>query len=242
VTATAAVEIVEILGPAEQGRTTPFLCAGDDGLQYYVKGRQTDRRSQWCEWLCSHLGRAFGLPVPTPQLVEISPELLAETQPAWRSLGAGVAFGSECVIGAQWLEPVMFSKVPEAMRRDVLVFDWWVSNLDRNDGNPNLLWQPAEARLAVIDFNLAFDEDYTDEQLRCQHVFRAEAPTLLDDFFGLDSYRPRLAAALEAWDEACNNVPAAWYWQNDEHDVPANFNPAAARAQLMQRVAAHTTP
>jgi hypothetical protein len=49
------VEIVEILGRSEQGRTRPFICRGDDGQIYYVKGRGALRRSQLCEWTVGHL-------------------------------------------------------------------------------------------------------------------------------------------------------------------------------------------
>ena len=32
------LEIVEIIRPAYQGRTTPFLCKASDGEMYFVKG------------------------------------------------------------------------------------------------------------------------------------------------------------------------------------------------------------
>ena len=39
------VQIVEVIGPAEQGKSIPFLCGGSDGHRYYVKGQQTNRSS-----------------------------------------------------------------------------------------------------------------------------------------------------------------------------------------------------
>lgn len=35
------VQIIEVIGPAEQGKSIPFLCSGSDGHRYYVKGQQT---------------------------------------------------------------------------------------------------------------------------------------------------------------------------------------------------------
>ena len=41
------LEIVEIIGPSEQGQQTPYKCRAEDGEIYYVKGRQTNRSSLW---------------------------------------------------------------------------------------------------------------------------------------------------------------------------------------------------
>ena len=89
------ISVVEILGPAEQGVSRPYRCRGEDGLLYYVKGRQTDRHSLWSEWLCGHLALAFGLKIPPFKLMEISEDLLMETRPELRNIGAGIAFGSQ---------------------------------------------------------------------------------------------------------------------------------------------------
>ena len=39
------IPIVEVIGPAAQGKSIPFLCGGSDGHRYYVKGQQTNRAS-----------------------------------------------------------------------------------------------------------------------------------------------------------------------------------------------------
>lgn len=39
------IEITEIIRPAEQGRSGPYICRGEDNRLYYVKGRNTGRRS-----------------------------------------------------------------------------------------------------------------------------------------------------------------------------------------------------
>lgn len=226
------IEIIEILRQAEQGRSEPYLCRGEDDHHYFVKGRQTDRRSLWCEWMCSHLGRAFGLPIPPFCIVHVSHELLAETAPALRNIGAGPAFGSRQAENLQWFEPALVMQVPENLRRDILVFDWWIRNLDRMDGNPNLLWQPVDASVAVIDFNQAFDPDFTLRTFGGIHLFRADARAVFDDLAERSHYLERLERALVVWDEACDNAPAEWAWENDERDVPAAFDNAALRTAL----------
>lgn len=226
------IEIIEIVRPAEQGRSVPYLCRGEDDHHYFVKGRQTDRRSLWCEWMCSHLGRAFGLPIPPFRVVRVSPELLDETPPALRNIGAGPAFGSQQAEHLQWFEPSLVVRVSERLRRDILVFDWWIRNLDRMDGNPNLLWEPVDASVAVIDFNQAFDPAFSLREFAEFHLFRADAHPVFDDLAERAQYLERLERALAVWDEACDNAPSEWAWENDERDVPAAFDSAAVRAAL----------
>ena len=228
-----ALEIIEILRPAEQGRSKPYLCRGEDDRHYYVKARQTDRRSLWCEWTCNHLGRAFGLPIPPFQLVNISAELLSVTPAEWRNIGIGPAFGSQQIDSPLWFEPMLVPRVPNRLRRDVLVFDWWIRNLDRTDGNPNLLWSPTDNMPAVIDFNLAFDRDFALRDFTTHHLFRRDVLEVFSDLAERAEYLTRLERALAVWDEACNNAPPEWAWENDEHDLPADFDRDGMRASLM---------
>lgn len=222
------LQIVEILGPAEQGRTTPYLCQGEDGLRYYVKGRNAGRRSQWCEWLAGHMGKALGLPVPPFRIVEIAAELLAEAPRAWREIGAGPAFASEAQPLFQWTELSAVTRMPRALRQDVLVFDWWIRNIDRMAGNTNLLWDDKDRRLMVIDHNLAFDRDFSARMFREHHVFQRDWPAVFDDLVEQARYANRLAAALSVWRDACDNVPSEWRWENDECDIAADFECTAA--------------
>ena len=58
------LEIEEIIKPAAQGRTTPFLCNASDGNAYYIKGYPASVAGLMKEWLGANLALAFGLPVP----------------------------------------------------------------------------------------------------------------------------------------------------------------------------------
>ena len=226
------VSIIEILGPADQGLSRPYKCRGEDGRLYYVKGRQTDRHSVWSEWLCGHLAVAFGLPLPPFRLVEISAELLEETRADCRNVGAGIAFGSEQHPNPTWFEPGFAGKVPLETQRDILMFDWWIGNMDRTRGNPNLLWDAAQQQLVVIDHNRAFDPDFCALEFVDSHVFSPAFPSVFDDLVTRDNYVERLSKALEIWQYACDNAPPEWRWANLEQDVPANFDIAVAKTFL----------
>jgi HipA-like kinase len=58
------IRIVEIITRSEQGITRPFLCRGDNGLQYFVKGHGAGRRALIAEWIAGNIGKRLGLPIP----------------------------------------------------------------------------------------------------------------------------------------------------------------------------------
>ena len=65
------VIIEEVLGRAHQGVTLPFICRGDDGALYFVKGIGASRRSQIFEWVVAQLATVFGLPIVEYALAEV---------------------------------------------------------------------------------------------------------------------------------------------------------------------------
>jgi hypothetical protein len=71
------VVIEEVMGRSTQGMTEPFICRGDDGETYYVKGHGAGRRSLIAEWVAGHLATAFGLPVAEYALAEVPEQLVA---------------------------------------------------------------------------------------------------------------------------------------------------------------------
>lgn len=226
------LQIVEILGPSDQGKCRPYRCRAEDGQIYYVKGRQTNRASLWHEWICAHLAQAFGLALPPFCVVELGEDLLAETPLDWRDIGVGPAFGSQLHGGAVWMEPSMAANVPITSQRDVLVFDWWVRNSDRLIGNPNLLWDAGTKKLVVIDHNLAFDANFSVPDFIEHHIFAARWPEISTDLVLQADFSSRLSAALAEATPACENAPPEWAWMNAEMDLRANFDMEAVLATL----------
>ena len=228
------VQIVEILRPAEQGRSGPYVCRGEDGSTYFVKGRNTGRRSQITEWICAHLARELGLPLAPFEMVEIVPELLAETPKNMREVGAGLSFGSREYPQALWFELDQVGKTDIRLQRDILVFDWWVHNTDRLSSNSNLLWDATREKLVVIDHNMAFDPVFVPREFLDYHIFRRQADHILEYLVEQAVYQDRLRNALAAWDTAVNSIPDTWWWVDDECTVATEFDIEAAHS-LLQR-------
>lgn len=222
--------IIEVIKQAEQGLSSPFLCRGDDGELYFVKGKASGRASLWAEWLGGHLGHALGLPIPTFCVADIPAALIKECSPELRSLGSGPAFASRKTEGCQWLELAVSPQVEAPLQRDLLVFDWWLHNGDRTRGNPNLLWNASRSELVVIDHNQAFCADFTAHEFWEHHLFSAQRNGVFNDLAEQARYSERLVTALSVWDEACDNAPPEWQWENEEQDIPAAFDLAAAKA------------
>lgn len=230
------VQIVEVIGPAEQGKSIPFLCSGSDGHHYYVKGQQTNRASLWREWICGHLAHEMGLPIPAFALVQLDPALVKELPREQQAIGSLPSFGSRAQPHTAWLELGISQRVPTELQRDVLVFDWWVHNTDRLRGNTNLLWDTAHEKLVVIDHNLALDKDFNAGDFLDQHVFADQWPPLVQDLVTQAQYLQRLSTALPAAQAAIARAPEEWLWENSEFDVPARFDCAEA-LRVLERCA-----
>lgn len=232
-----ALQIVEVLDRSSQGITRPFLCRCADGALYYVKGASAGKRSLICEWMAGHLAKRLGINIPAFSIVEADPALL-ELHPEGRDLGAGPAFASRLIPNLNEIVFASVNSVPRDVRRDVLVFDWWVQNADRSltdrGGNPNLFWEAATNDLVTLDHNQAFDPEFKAERFRDTHAFRSDMPDVFNDLAEMASYSSRLTACLEEWESAWSAMPEAWKHHDDELTIPTDFDAAACR-QLLHR-------
>lgn len=99
------LEIEEIIRPAVQGRTTPFLCNASDGYAYYIKGCAASVAGLMKEWLGAHLAQAFELPVPPFQIALLDDRLVENYNgPAVSELKGGYVFASKQVHAVTELE------------------------------------------------------------------------------------------------------------------------------------------
>lgn len=232
------VQIVEIMGRATQGMTRPFICRGDDDHVYFVKGRGATRRSQICEWIAGQLGLRLGLPIAPFEIVEVSDTLLSIASDEIRNeLGEGAAFGSRKSTVVE-LSRSHIDHVPDDVQRDVLAFDWWIRNADRNlteyGGNPNLFWDVEAQALVVIDHNQAFDPSFSPSQFLDLHVFSGQRHALFDDWVLRQEYNNRLAVAMADWSAICHTLPPAWWFIDPEETIATEFDLNQVHAQLMQ--------
>jgi hypothetical protein len=232
-----SLTVVEVLERSSQGRTEPYLCRCDDDELYFVKGHSATRPGLIAEWLCARLGEAFGLPIPPYAIVTVPEELIAgDFLGQLNGLGVGEVFASRKVPGADFTE-VHRRLVPRALRYDLLAFDWWVHNGDRNltacGGNPNLLWNPAgNGALVVIDHNLAFDAAFSAQAFVELHVFAEDIPAMFSDFVLRQDYARRVRVALGIWGEICDTVPSSWHFIDPEQTLPLDFPFASVKALL----------
>ena len=225
------LDVLEIQGRTAQGMQEPFQCIASDGNLYYVKGRQTDRASLCHEWICAHLARELGLPLPPFGLLNVSQELLLEAPAEWKVLGEGPAFGSQLHPGCAWLNLAQIRHISLEKQLEIFAFDWWIQNIDRTDGNPNLLWDPTQEELVVIDHNLAFDPTLNPAMFLEHHIFRGCWDHA--DLVMRDMLQARFCAASDAvLRRACQNIPPEWSWNNPECDIPANIDLDAINTTL----------
>ncbi len=220
------ISIIEILERSKQGVTKPFICRADDENLYFVKGTGAGRRSQVYEWICGKLAIKIGLPIAPFEQVCI-PEELVHGNPRYYDLKSGFAFGSEKQMIME-LNYAGISQISDELQKMVLAFDWWIKNEDRtlteNGGNPNLFWDPSESRLVVIDHNQAFDEDFSTDNFKKNHVFSQQYTDLFSDALYRAEYQRKFQLALKDWDEICSGLPKEWYYSDQDMTVPADFD------------------
>lgn len=206
------VNIVEIIGRSTQGITLPFLCRGDDGCLYYVKGNGAGRRALICEWIAGQLGKRLGLPIPDFKQAVIPEELVTlSARGDIAELGAGTGFASQMVAYADELTYLYIGQLDDTLRAKVLLFDWWTANGDRtlteHGGNPNILWVHRDQKPFVIDHNLAFDETALAD-FWMQHIFASSRAAWNDAF--RKPTEQLMKAALNDLDGWWRAMPPEW--------------------------------
>ncbi|ALG67333.1 HipA family kinase [Beggiatoa leptomitoformis] len=238
-----SVEIIEILGRANEGTTAPFICRGNDKQIYFVKGMRAGRRSQICEWIAGCLAQKLQLPIAPFNVVHVPSAFLEKnTYRDVTQLGIGLAFGSLRQEYTIEVEPNHLHEIPDTLQQAIFAYDWWIQNMDRTlteqGGNPNLLWRlkaidPSSTRLVVIDHNLAFDKNFCKQDFIELHIFRKQWVILSTDKAIQKHYNRLFLEALKDWDAICNSVPNEWWFIDIEQTIPVDFDLNAIYDQLI---------
>jgi hypothetical protein len=160
-------------------------------------------------------------------LAEVPEALILPGQkPDLGPLGAGIVFASRQIPHVQELSVTTRALVSVELATDVLVFDWWLHNEDRNltelGGNPNLLWDIQTDQLAVIDHNQAFDPDFDAGHFLESHVFSACWNRVSSDLVEQAKYLEKMEAVLADLNRVRDSIPESWWMVDD--GVPANVS------------------
>lgn len=208
------LEVIEVIRKSEQGMGSAYFCSGSDGANYWVKGESAQREFQVNEWLAGHLAKEFGLPIAHFCLIRIDEDFSMYLPVDKSDIGAGVAFASTHVVGANELQRFELKNIPSELKRDLLVFDYWVQNADRTIGNPNLLWLASESKLIVIDHNLAFDDDFSEAQFfsgsGAGHIFSDVKDDIFSDLDVIARYKAKMEECMPVVEEALSSIPSDW--------------------------------
>jgi hypothetical protein len=203
------IEILKITRMMAQGRTNPYLCEGDDGKQYVVKGSSATCRGLVKEWIVAHLAKSFGLPIPDFKIAWVD-DLLVEYSSF--DLEAGYCFASSYKPNIQEITYNQIQKVPKQLLRDLFIFDYWIQNNDRNltekGGNPNFFLEQKTKETCVVDHNLAFADDFKIDEHKEQHVSSGSWDGL--DLVDKDTYTEKFQNALQDIDNIISEIPEEW--------------------------------
>jgi len=210
------LEVIEIIRKIEQGRTEPYLCVGSDGKQYVVKGNTTLGKGRIVEYICAHIGKAFGLPIPDCCIIYTPDDLLDDTPKVRSDIGCGFAFASLFIPQLQEVNLSIINKFDRSLLKDIFLFDYWIQNEDRTlgkngFGNPNLIFRPVNKKLFVLDHNLAFDVDYTIKDMKKSHACRDYWFEKQRDLLNINEYKDRMNTALTDLDVVISKLPDEWF-------------------------------
>ena len=192
-----------------QGRTNPYLCEGDDGNQYVVKGSSATRAGLVKEWIVAHLAKHFDLPIPDFKIAWLDDELVAF---GTFDLEAGYCFASLYTPNLQEITYNQVKGVPKQLLRDLFIFDYWIKNNDRiltsNGGNPNFFLEQLTKNTCVVDHNLAFADDFKTEEHVTEHVCSDywEGLELVDRTI----YTQKFQDGLKDIDSVIDKIPDEW--------------------------------
>lgn len=213
------IELISIIRQMKQGVTGPFLCEANNGQKYVAKGAKATKSGLVKEWICAHLCRGFGLPIPDFQLIYVD-QLLVEY--GYEDLGSGICFASEYIENIQEVTFSQQIKMSEQLLRDLFVFDYWIKNEDRSlsplGGNPNLFIHPKTEVIYVLDHNLSFDLDFNLDRFKQGHI-GTSCWDKGQNFFDKQFYEGKFSNSIATLGIAINSLPEEWLELFDLHRI-----------------------
>jgi hypothetical protein len=233
--------------PLREGGSLPAIVEADDDGLYVAKfrGAGHGEKALVAELVAGEIGRALGLLVPEIVLIDFDPRLAAaEPDQEIRELlqrSSGVNVGLDFLPGALGFDPAAGYSPPPELCADVVWFDGFVTNVDRDARNTNMLvWH---RRLWLIDHGSALHIHHTwrDPAAHARRPMAALKTNVLMPMAGSifdadDRLAPKLSREL--FERILAAVPDSWL--NPQDGLP---DPDAHRAAyldyLTRRLASH---
>ncbi len=148
-------DAVRYVTPLREGGSLPAIVETSSGELVVAKFRGAGQgaKALVAEIVAGEIARAFGLCVPELSLLHLDAALgRGERDEEIRELliaSAGVNVALAYLPGALMYDPAAGVEVDAATASRIVVFDAYVTNVDRTARNPNLLW--CDAQLWLID-------------------------------------------------------------------------------------------
>jgi hypothetical protein len=233
--------------PLREGGSLPAVVEADDDGLYVAKfrGAGHGEKALVAELVAGEIGRALGLLVPEIVLLDFDPRLAAaEPDQEIRELlqrSSGVNVGRDFLPGALGFDPAAGFVPPADLCAAVVWFDSFVTNVDRDARNTNMLvWH---RRLWLIDHGSALYIHHTWKDAAAHarkpmaaiksHVLLPLAGSILD---ADERLAPLLTTGL--FEQIIEAVPDDWLAAGDGLPTPAAHR-AAYLEYLTSRLAVH---
>lgn len=205
------------------GMTQPFLCTCQDGFAYIVKGRPKLRQRELvAEYVSAHLAKKIGLTCPDFCIVEVGQEII-EFMPDLRGeLSPGPAFATRFVENASTINVQQARNAVNLQeQKKIYFFDRWIKNADRSltviGGNVNIIFDTVNNRHYLIDHNLAFAHDTTDDEYDV-HVYSPKCRDWVYDIIDEPELLDLANDAIGTVGEAFNQIPEEWFLSDEERE------------------------
>ena len=233
--------------PLREGGSLPAIVEADDDGLYVAKFRGAGHgaKALVAEVIAGEIGRALGLLVPEIVLVDFDPRLAAaEPDQEIRELlqrSSGVNVGLDYLPGSLGFDPAAGFKPPADLCAEVVWFDAFATNVDRDARNTNMLvWH---RRLWLIDHGSALHIHHTwkDPAAHARKPMAAiKSHVLLPLAGSILAADERLAPLLtpELFASIIKSVPDDWLAPEDGLPDPAAHR-TAYLDYLTRRLAAH---
>lgn len=226
------IYIQRIIRKMKQGQTGPYLCVGEDGKQYIVKGPNTTYAGLVHEWVCGKLAQAIGLPIPDFDTAYVDRTLLEYGS---YELEEGEWFASKYEENIQDVPFKLLEKLDSEQLKLLFIFDYWIKNGDRNltaiGGNPNLFIRSDLSSFVVLDHNLSFDLDYDDSfvKLKISHIGSSAWFSKQLTLFDQSHYRGLLTSCFQQLESIFSSVPEEWVENCSDNGILEHIRVVLAR-------------